>query len=355
MIEILPNWHPLFVHFTVALFSMSVVFFVVQLPFAKTEIGDNFMVIARYSLWLGVLFSIATIIAGWDAYNTVNHDTPSHSAMTDHRNWGLVTFAVFVFSAIWWKIVKNTSEKASLAFLLCLFVGAGLLVNTGHKGSQLVYKFGLGVKSLPAKDDHKAGGGHDHAHGDTSGTDHHMNDTDTSKDHSHDTMPEPDDMNMDNHKMEPDASNLNKAESATKMVSKPKIDNTPKEIDKPKVEKTLKIVSKLKTENLPTAIDNPKIENAPEVVSKSEVESEPKTVSRPKVESTPKVVSKPEVENVSKVMSKPKDMSPPEVAEKSEAAFASEPEATSEIVTDEENTFLIPNDNNNTFLIPGAE
>ena len=163
MIEILPNWHPLFVHFTVALFSVSVVFFVIQGPFAKTDTGDNLMIIARYSLWLGVLFSIATIVAGWEAYNTVKHDTPSHSAMTDHRNWGLVTFVVFVFSAIWWKIVKNTSEKASLAFLLCLFVGAGLLINTGHKGSQLVYKFGLGVKSLPAKDDHKAGGGHDHA------------------------------------------------------------------------------------------------------------------------------------------------------------------------------------------------
>jgi len=343
MIEILPNWHPLFVHFTVALFSMSVVFFVVQLPFAKTEIGDNFMVIARYSLWLGVLFSIATIIAGWDAYNTVNHDTPSHSAMTDHRNWGLVTFAVFVFSAIWWKIVKNTSEKASLAFLLCLFVGAGLLVNTGHKGSQLVYKFGLGVKSLPAKDDHKAGGGHDHAHGDTSGTNHHVNDTDTSKDHSHDTMPEPDDMNMDNHKMDPNVFNLNKAESATEVVSKSKIDSTPKEINKPKVEKTPKIVSKSKIENLPTAIDKPKIENRPTVVSK------------PKVEISPEVVNKSEVENVSKIMSKPKDMSPPEVIDNSKAAVTSEPEVTSESVTDEENTFLIPNDNNNTFLIPGAE
>jgi len=165
MIEIIPNWHPLFVHFTVALFSLSIIFFIVQRPFAETDLGDNLMVFARYSLWLGVIFSLATLAAGWDAYNTVDHDTPSHAAMTDHRNWGLGTFAVFFIAAIWWVIVKTYSEKASLAFLLCLVIGGGLLVTTGHKGSQLVYFFGLGVQNLPEKDDHKSGGGHSHEPG----------------------------------------------------------------------------------------------------------------------------------------------------------------------------------------------
>jgi len=188
IIEMIPNWHPLFVHFTVALFTLSVIFFAVQRPLADTEIGDNFLVFARYSLWLGVLFSLITLVAGWDAYNTVNHDTPSHLAMTDHRNWGVVTFGVFFIAAIWWLLVQRISEKASLAFLLFLFIGAGLLVTTGHKGSMLVYHYGLGVKSLPAKDDHKAGGGHGHDHA-----------------HGHDEMgaspaeaiPTPDDMSMD--------------------------------------------------------------------------------------------------------------------------------------------------------------
>jgi len=220
MIEIVPNWHPLFVHFTVALFSLSVVFFVIQRPLAETDIGDNFLVFARYSLWLGVLFSVITLIAGWDAYNTVDHDTPSHAAMTEHRNWGVVTFAIFFIAAIWWAVVGKINERASIAFLLCLLVGASLLVTTGHKGSQLVFEYGLGVKSLPAKDDHKTGGGHDHSHGDSVSDDHHGNDGmpethDDAHDHSdtgstHDSLDSmstgdespADDMNMDNQIMQ---------------------------------------------------------------------------------------------------------------------------------------------------------
>ena len=245
MIEIIPNWHPLFVHFTVALFSLSILFFLIQRPLAETEIGDNFLLFARYSLWLGAVFSIATLIAGFDAYNTVNHDTPSHNAMTEHKNWALATLAVFFIAAIWWAIVNRVSEKASVAFLVLLLVGGGLLVATGHRGSQLVYQYGLGVESLPAKGGHAAGAGHDHDHGAEASADgHHDGNAESGAAHSHgtsekaddghahdhssmekdqgsmdidmdmreETMPIPDDMKMDTQMMEPDVSLLEKTE-----------------------------------------------------------------------------------------------------------------------------------------------
>jgi len=186
MFEIIPNWHPLFVHFTVALLSLSVLFFIIQLPFAETELGDNFLVFARYSLWIGVLMTVLTLVAGWDAYNTVDHDTPSHTAMTDHKNWAFGTFAVFLVAAIWWYSINRTSEKAPALFVLLLVIGLGLLVATGHKGSKLVFFYGLGVENLPAKDDHQSGGGHSHSHGDDHGEPgHHDNDDSMDDGHGH--------------------------------------------------------------------------------------------------------------------------------------------------------------------------
>lgn len=261
MIEIIPNWHPLFVHFTVALFSLSIIFFVIQRPLAETEIGDNFLIFARYSLWLGVFFGIVTVIAGFDAYNTVDHDTPSHTAMTDHKNWGLTTFGLFFVAAIWWKLVDSVNEKASIAFLIFILIAGGLLVTTGHKGSILVYQFGLGVQSLPAKDDHKSGGGHDHDHGastsDNNGEGHHAagesigghshdesaagshHETEKAKDghaHEHDTAENhhassnsmsdkkppvaDDDMGMDNLMIEPDTSHADKEVKEKKVTIK---------------------------------------------------------------------------------------------------------------------------------------
>lgn len=293
MIEIIPNWHPLFVHFTVALFSLSTIFFVIQRPLAETEMGDNFMVFARYTLWLGVLFSIATLVAGWDAYNTVNHDTPSHTAMTEHRNWGIVTFVVFLVAAIWWFAVNKISEKASIAFLLCLFVGAGLLVTTGHKGSQLVYFYGLGVESLPKKDDHTAGGAHSHggghshdssnAHGESLQTpdDHHANDLDDAAPHAHDDahkhddmapsghdhgdtinapmtnapMTHADDLSMDGVVMEPESDSKNT--HAEKAKAQPMKNNTDAELENAVIEEPAKQIE-LKSAALENA--QPKIE-----------------------------------------------------------------------------------------------
>jgi len=167
MIEIIPNWHPLFVHFTVALLSLSVVFFILEKPLHETEYGDNFLVFARYCLWLGVLISVITVLAGWDAYNTVDHDTPSHTAMTEHRNFALVTFGLFVIAAIWLAASSTLRQGASWIFIVYMLIASGLLMVTGNKGAELVYYYGLGVESLPKSDDHghAPGQAHDHAHG----------------------------------------------------------------------------------------------------------------------------------------------------------------------------------------------
>ncbi len=94
MIEIIPNWHPIFVHFTVALLSVAVLLQLVASRLPATTVRDELTVVARWSLWLGTLLAIATATTGWIAYNSVAHDEVSHAAMTDHRNWALVTHCV---------------------------------------------------------------------------------------------------------------------------------------------------------------------------------------------------------------------------------------------------------------------
>ena len=165
MIEILPNWHPVFVHFTIALLSMSVVFYLLHafLP-QHHRWHASVSVLAKTNLWLGSGFAIITALAGWFAYNSVAHDTPSHAAMTDHRNWALVTLAVFIILTVW-SVLFRAQKKAPVVFVIAILIAGALLAVTGWKGAESVYRYGLGVMSLPQS----TGEGHDHQHADGEG------------------------------------------------------------------------------------------------------------------------------------------------------------------------------------------
>ena len=78
MISILPNWHPIFVHFTVALLIVAVAIHLLSHVISNKELSNQMSIVARWNLWLGIGFTLLTVVAGWYAYYTVGHDAPSH-------------------------------------------------------------------------------------------------------------------------------------------------------------------------------------------------------------------------------------------------------------------------------------
>lgn len=162
MFEIIPNWHPVFVHFTVALLVVGAAL-LVACRFVPNRLRAQWETAGRWNLWLGVGFAIVTALSGLYAYNTVNHDTPSHLAMTEHRNWALVTVAVFLILGLWSVIQTRKSRAAGWPFPALLLGGVLLLGSTAWHGGELVYRYGLGVMSLPQAESH--GDGHHHSHG----------------------------------------------------------------------------------------------------------------------------------------------------------------------------------------------
>lgn len=165
MIEIIPNWHPIFVHFTVALLSVAAILMLVACFFGSDALRDQLRLVARWNLWIGSGFVVLTVISGVIAYNSVSHDTPSHAAMTDHRNWALVTSALFLVIAGWLVMLTRAGKTKSGLFVAILLVATALLGATAWKGGELVYRFGLGVMSLPKADTHGHADGAEHSHG----------------------------------------------------------------------------------------------------------------------------------------------------------------------------------------------
>lgn len=142
---ILPNWHPAFVHFTIALLSISTFFYVAGIVLKK----ENLLIVARWNLWVGVIITVGTLLAGLYAYNTVVHDDVSHVAMTDHRNWAFGTASIFVLLALWALMTQRGAKMVHPLFAVAMVLATGLLFITGYKGGDVVYRYGLGVVSTP--------------------------------------------------------------------------------------------------------------------------------------------------------------------------------------------------------------
>lgn len=162
MPDIVPNLHPMAVHFPIALLSLSAFFHVAaQLVRRKPAWAAHCAVLAHGTLWLGALAALVAVLFGWQAFNTVQHDDASHVVMLTHRSWALATLSVLVVLAGWdaWR-----SKVAAIPqwWMTAAVVGAwGLIVVTAWYGGELVYRHGLGVLSLPAAESGRPG----HAHG----------------------------------------------------------------------------------------------------------------------------------------------------------------------------------------------
>jgi len=163
MIEIIPNYHPIFVHFTVALLSVSAGFFVLAFLFRQHKWRQQWLSVAYWNLWTGAATTLITLAAGWYAFNTVDHDTPSHEAMIVHRNWAMVTVTIILLVAAWSIRRYAKSKPQSFLFIGSVVLVWALVTTTAWHGAELVYRFGLGVMSMPKVENH--GGGHGHSHG----------------------------------------------------------------------------------------------------------------------------------------------------------------------------------------------
>ena len=189
MIEIIPNWHPILVHFTVALLSISVILHLAVLVADKASWRRAALTVARWNLGLGIAFAALTLASGFYAYLTVAHDEPAHLAMIDHRNWALATVAVFALLGLWHWMRHRGDAAVKKRFATLMVVGGLLLTVTAWKGGDLVYGHGLGVRSLPEV----SGEGH----GSATGEDHDQEDASVEaaseaavSDDRHDRMPE---------------------------------------------------------------------------------------------------------------------------------------------------------------------
>lgn len=164
------NWHPVLVHFPIALLSS---YFLLDLAGAIAR-KPGWRDAAGIMLYLGTLSAAAAVALGLQAAATVAHGDAVHDIMMEHREHGFVVLGSALLLSLWrcwhsWRGKRWSAWGSSLHLLLAGAMVANML-HGADMGGLMVYGYGVGMSGKPqAQDVHS----HSHSHEHGAGDDHH--------------------------------------------------------------------------------------------------------------------------------------------------------------------------------------
>lgn len=162
------NFHPLLVHFPIALLSVFLILDVIGTLAKKTQWRDA----ASWFLYFGTVAAGLTVMAGFIAAGSVAHGGNVHDTMELHEHIGVAVLVIAVLLSIWRIASRGLIQGAAnglfltLTALLCALMALG-----ADLGGLMVYKYGVGVEAVKQSEDGHMHGQqdaeeeHDHGHG----------------------------------------------------------------------------------------------------------------------------------------------------------------------------------------------
>jgi uncharacterized membrane protein len=147
-----PNLHPLFLHFPIAFLSGFLLLEIYGLAMRKQEARK----LASSLIYLGAVGAIVTAASGLIAAETVPHGSQVHEIMEWHQRAGLTVCGLSVMLALWRRFSGiPASAMANTFSLLITSIIAVVLFLGADMGGMMVYKHGVGVKSLQSTEEHQ--------------------------------------------------------------------------------------------------------------------------------------------------------------------------------------------------------
>jgi uncharacterized membrane protein len=146
-IAAMENFHPLFVHFPIALLSL---FFVLD---ALGSLSRNLLIrdVASWFLYLGTLFAGITVALGLHAADTVAHGDDVHMIMEHHEHLGISVLSLALVLSAWRMFARDgISGSWNTLHLSMAGILAVILAFTADLGGLMVYGYGVAVAPVTA-------------------------------------------------------------------------------------------------------------------------------------------------------------------------------------------------------------
>ena len=138
MIDI--HWHPVLVHFPVALFTSAFVLELISLGLKKENLHKSAVHIYTFAAVVTPL----VVLTGWLEADRLHLH---HAILYAHRNFAFLTSGISLIGlAVLWFVPKKYPLQFQIVFFILAFLTAGCVAAAGYYGGMMVYEYGIGVE-----------------------------------------------------------------------------------------------------------------------------------------------------------------------------------------------------------------
>ena len=145
----LPEWHPMAVHFPLALTVTGALALSAARVAPPERQGATLAVVGTWNLCLGALGAMFALGTGLAAVASLELAPAARAAVALHVKWAIFTSAALVLLAVWRGAGADPKSRPSRTFLVILWVVAAALIVTAYRGGQNVYRYGVGTLQSP--------------------------------------------------------------------------------------------------------------------------------------------------------------------------------------------------------------
>ncbi|WPP50740.1 DUF2231 domain-containing protein [Catalinimonas niigatensis] len=142
-------WHPLSVHFPIAILSLAAVIGMAYLLFKKKDCAPYLRFTLSLLLWCGVVLFWIAFYTGQEAYSVVVRQICDPRVLKSHLFWAYIAGTSFSLAALLDVMVRLVSLKfkswITFGAIVLMLGGTICITYVGHLGARLVYQQAAGV------------------------------------------------------------------------------------------------------------------------------------------------------------------------------------------------------------------
>jgi uncharacterized membrane protein len=154
MMALVPAWHPVVVHFPLALIVTAAFCLTAAFAVPKNRHAPALATVGTWNLCIGAVAVLVALATGLGAATGLHIDAAAHQAVSAHVKSAFVTAVLVLLATLWRSVGVPAPTRPSSVFMVLLWVATLSLLVTGYRGGQNVYVHGVGVEAaqvLPAK------------------------------------------------------------------------------------------------------------------------------------------------------------------------------------------------------------